>query len=131
MAGRKRRDIPASLTRGRGRFEAWRRTREVGTRIPDRLWSLAVKLVDAHGVSRTASTLGLDDHALKRRVAAKSVDSPAAAGAFIEVCPPSLAAAGECVVEVEDGSGASMRVHLRGCDTPDLVALCRGFRSGK
>ena len=42
MFGRKRVDVPESLARGRERFEAWRRSRKVGSRIPDSLWSLAV-----------------------------------------------------------------------------------------
>ena len=131
MAGRKRGDISGSLSRGRDRFEAWRRSRQVGARIPEKLWSLAVTLADAHGLSRTASVLMLDYHALKKRVAAKKSESRSAAPAFFEVVPPSPATAGECVVELEDGSGVRMRVHLRGCDAVDVVALCRSFRSGQ
>ena len=131
MVGRKRGDNPGSLARGRDRFEAWRRARKVGARIPDQLWALAVKLADAHGLSRTASTLKLDYHGLKKRVAAKTPDSASGRGAFIELSAPSLAPSGECVVEFEDGSGASIRVHLRGCDAPDLVALGRSFWSGQ
>ena len=122
MAGRKRGDVPASLARGRDRFEAWRRTRQVGARIPDKLWSLAVELADAHGLSRTASTLKLDYYSLERRVTSRNSDSTSASPAFVEVGPPAFAGLGECIVEFEDGSGARMRVHLRGCETPDLVA---------
>ena len=131
MVGRQRGDISGSLARGRDRFEAWRRDRKVGARIPDQLWALAVKLADGHGLSRTASTLKLDYHTLKKRVGAKTSDSSSVPGAFIELSRPSLAPSGECVVEFEDGSGASMRVHLRGCDVPDLVALGRSFWSGE
>ncbi len=38
---------------------------------------------------------------------------------------------GKCVVEFEDGPGAILRVHLRGSDVPDLVALGRSFWSGE
>ena len=65
MFGRKRVDVPESLARGRERFEAWRRSRKVGARIPDSLWSLAVTLAESHGLSRTASALKLDDYSLK------------------------------------------------------------------
>jgi len=131
MVGRQRGDISGSLARGRDRFEAWRGDRKVGARIPDQLWGLAVKLAEAHGLSRTASTLKLDYHRLKKRVAAKTPDYSSVSGEFIELSPPSLAPSGECVVEFEDGLGASMRVHLRGCDVPDLVALGRSFWSGE
>ena len=127
MVGRKRRDIPTPLARGRDRFEVWRRTRKVGARIPNKLWSLAVKLVDAHGLNRTASVLRLDYYSLKKRVEARNSVSTSVPREFIELPSPSLAASGECVVEFEDGSGASIRVHLRGCDSPDLVALGRCF----
>ena len=131
MVGRQRGNISGSLARGRDRFEAWRGDRKVGARIPDQLWGLAVKPAEAHGLSRTASTLKLDYHTLKKRVAAKTPDCSSVSGEFIELSPPSLAPSGECVVEFEDGLGASMRVHLRGCDVPDLVALGRSFWSGE
>jgi len=136
MSGRKRSEIPESLARGRDRFEDWRRDRKPGTRIPDPLWTLAAKLAETHGVSRTASTLRLDYHTLKKRVAAMTGDSVAMPEAFLELSPASLSPAslaptGECVVEFEDGTGASMRVQLRGGDVPDLVALGRSFWSGE
>ena len=156
MAGRRHREIPAALTRGRDRFEGWRRTRQSGTRIPDELLSLAVKLADHQGISRTASVLGLDYYSLKKRVAAvnsgvtsvpsafvegsassdsASSDSASARLAFIELSTPlqtpSHGVSGECVVEFADGTGASLRIHLSGCQTPDLVALGRNFWSGE
>jgi len=84
MAGRRHREIPAALTRGRDRFEVWRRTRQVGTRIPDELWSLAVKLADHHGISRAASVLGLDYYSLKKRVAAVNSGVTSVPSAFVE-----------------------------------------------
>ena len=128
MVGRKRGDIPKSLVRGRERFEVWRRSRKVGARIPDKLWSLAVTLVEAHGLSRTASALKVDYHSLKNRVAGRNSDSSSVAPTFIELTPTPPGPSTECVVEFEDGMGARMRVHLRGCDIPDLADLCRSFR---
>lgn len=127
MSGRSRRDIPAPLARARDRFQAWRRARKTGVRIPDRLWRLAVKLADVHGLNRTASVLRLDYYSLKKRVElSKSVVQPAAA-AFVELAPSRLSASGECVIEFEDGAGASMRVHLKGYAAPDLMTLSRSF----
>jgi hypothetical protein len=131
MSGRKHHDIPTSLARGRVRFEAWRRTRAVGARIPERLWTLAVKLADAHGLNRTASSLRLDYYTLKRRVESKNSQTRPAIPAFVELSSPPVAAPRECVIEFEDHSGATMRVHLRGCEVPDLVALGRSFWSGE
>ncbi len=131
MVGRKRSDIPAALARGLNRFETWREARQVRTRIPDELWELAVKLAFAHGLNRTASILKLDYYALRKRVEARNASATSAAPAFVELSPPSLAAPGECVIEFEDNLGASMRVHLRGCEVPDLVKLAQSFWSGE
>jgi hypothetical protein len=113
----------------------------VGARIPEKLWSLAVGLVATHGLNRTASVLKLDYNALKKRVARSDVDSGSdearsVSPEFIELSPSSLAPSalapsGEFLVEFEDGSGARLRVHLRGCDAPDLVGLCRNFRGAE
>jgi hypothetical protein len=35
---------------------------------------------------------------------------------------------GECFLEWEDGSGAKLRIRLRGVAAPDLAMLCRSFR---
>ena len=51
MSGRKRSEIPESLETGHNRFEDWRRNRKPGSRIPDPLWALAVKLADAHVIT--------------------------------------------------------------------------------
>ena len=65
MADSKRREV-----RARDRFVAWRRTRKPKSRIPEPLWSLAVKLVATHGLHRVAATLKLDYYSLKKRVEA-------------------------------------------------------------
>ena len=129
MAGRRRSALPAALSRGRNRFDAWRQTRQPGARIPRKLWTLAVGLAEEHGISRTAFALKLDYNALKKRVETKSSGSADVAEAFVEVAPPSLPVSGECVIEFEDGTGACLRVRLRGCHAPDLMALGRSFWS--
>lgn len=132
MNGKNWRNLPTPLARGRNRFRAWRRTRKVGTRIPDRLWALAVRLAAVHGLCRTASVLGLDYYSLKKRM--NSTDSskrPPTSPAFVELSPPSLATTGECTIELEDEAGASMRMHLKGYDAPDLAALGHRFWHGE
>ena len=134
MFVRKRGEIPNSLLRGWERFETWRRSRKPGDRIPERLWSLAVKLADVHGVSRTSGVLKLDYYSLRQRVASQGCESESAAPSFIELSPspatvpPPVPSTTECVVELEDGLSARMRVHLRGYELPDLSALCQSFR---
>ncbi len=70
MGTRKTRDLPAELERIRRRFECWRRTRKGRSRIPEPLWTSAVKAAGRYGVNKTAQALRLDYYALKKRVEA-------------------------------------------------------------
>lgn len=126
MGGRKRSAVPADLANASERFEAWRSRRKVGSRVPEPLWALAVKLASDHGLRRTASLLKIDFDSLKKRVDDEQARSHSPA-AFLEVTPASLPAHGECVIELEDGAGGRMRVSLKGYDAPDLAALARSF----
>jgi hypothetical protein len=118
------------------RFAQWRHSRKSRTRIPERLWQLAVELAVTYGVSRTASALKLDYYALKRRLednasSAMLVSPPHDQAGFLELPTSTLGASGECVIDFENSSGAKMRVHLRGMAAPDLVALSRSLWSAE
>jgi hypothetical protein len=91
---------------------------------------LAVELAAAHGVHRTASTLQLDYYSLKKRVESAEGREDANGPAFIEL-PPAVAGGRECVIEFEDGTGVSIRVHLKGYDATDVVAVGRSFRDAQ
>ena len=130
MGGKNRREVPPELARARDRFGSWRRTRQPKSRIPEPLWALAVKLTSAHGLHRTASVLRLDYYSLKRRVEATQGQHGSTEPTFIEL-PPAVTAGRECVLEFEDGGGIGLRVHLRGYDAADLVAVGRSFRNAE
>ena len=145
MRSKKTETIPARLEACRRRFERWRETRMGHSRIPERLWTSAVKLAGMYGLCRTARTLGLDYNTLKQRVAAAGPDvssGPKTAGAkaarkktaaqeaataFVELVPPEGACLPECIVELEHSDGAKMRIHLKGAEPADLAALSRSF----
>jgi hypothetical protein len=125
MGARDRGALPHDLAQARSQFQAWRARRQVGGRIPQPLWVLAVQLVAMHGVSRTATALGLDYYSLKRRAAA--ADQPKASRpAFVEL-PPSVAVGKQCRFELDNGAGTTLRVQLVGYDTADVEALARHF----
>ena len=123
--------LPAGLERTRRRFEKWRQTRKVRTRIPKPLWAAAVKMADAYGICRTAKALRLHYYALKERVdeQAAAIDGSKrdSEAAFIELAVPGRAASAECTLELENASGAKMRIHLKDVEAPDLAALSRSF----
>ena len=122
----KRVEVPAGLLRLQRRFANWRKSRQQGERIPERLWNSAAKLAATSGLHQTAQVLNLDYYSLKRRMAAPGAETTATT-AFIELPSPPVVQANECIIEFEDATGASMRVHLKGTDLPDVLALGRSF----
>ena len=123
---KKRREVPAPLLRLKRKLSDWRKTRTPGQRIPRPLWKAAAKLAAEHGLSQTATVLGLDYYSLKRHVDQQSAQTTSSA-AFIELPPAPLAPTSECVIELEDAAGASMRIHLKATELPDLLELARSF----
>jgi hypothetical protein len=132
MAANKRGSLPDDLLRGRNRFQAWRRRRlRAGSPIPLPLWRLAVRLTQTHGISRTASALGLDYYSLKKHFEAAVPSQPPSSGpAFVEL-PSPVVLGKQCLFELDNGAGATMRVQLTGFDTADIEALARSFWSGQ
>ena len=139
MSTKKTDALPARLKELRRRFERWRRTRKVRTRIPEPLWASAVKLAGRYGIHRTARALRVDYYALKERVEQNAViagvqQGPAATAGkmaaeaeFLELPAAAWPGSGECTLELEDAVGAKLRVHLKGFAAPDLAALSRSF----
>lgn len=130
MRSTRRSQVPPQLVRAAARFADWRRSRVIGTRIPKSLWTSAVRLAAEFGISRTATCLKLDYYELKRHL--ESIAPPAMQAsvakqspAFVELSASSFST-GECVIELENAQG-SMRIHLKGSNVPDLVALSDGF----
>jgi hypothetical protein len=118
--------LPADLKRAWSRFQAWRGRRKRGTRIPQTLWAVAVRLTKTHGVYRTAAALGLDYYSLKKRTESPATPRQSDGPAFVEFTAPAMVAK-QCHVELNNGSGATMRVQLVGYDAADIEALARGF----
>ena len=117
----------------RSQFGRWRRSRPRGTRIPAALWQAAVEAAQEHGVSKTAQELSLDYYGLKKRLESAAEESSPVerdgGRGFLEI--PMLAAspAGECVLEIEDGQGARLRVELKGAAAAELEPLARALWS--
>jgi hypothetical protein len=118
--------LPPDLAQGRNRFQSWREQRRGRGRIPRLLWALAVQLAKVHGVSRTAVVLGLDYDSLKKRAEVTTSGPPSSPPAFVEL-PASVLGGKQGHFELDNGAGATLRVHLVGYDTADLEALARSF----
>jgi hypothetical protein len=124
-------DVPAALSRAQRKIEQWRARQRPRAQIPEELWREAAELACAHGINRTARALRLDYYSLKKHAAAAG-RSGERAPEFVEILPGVMPVPRpECTIEVEDESGAKMRIRLQGADLPDLAALTRAFREGK
>lgn len=131
MSGRENNEVPRRLARAAARFAAWRRTHAPHTRIPKFLWTAAAKLAAEFGVSYTATQLKLNYYDLKKHLEATPAAStrplPKQSPAFLELPSHAFATSGECVIELENTVGSTMRIHIKGPDCPDLVALSTAF----
>jgi hypothetical protein len=126
MNSNERGQLPSDLARGRSRFQAWREKREPGSRIPQDLWDMAVGLARIHGVSRTSTVLGLDYYSLRKRVEAAVARPRATVTSFVEL-PSPIRVGKECRLELDNGTGAIVRVHLVGYEAADVAAVSRSF----
>ncbi len=118
--------LPDDLRQTRHQFLVWRKQRLPGQRIPASLWQLAVRLVRRHGLSRTATALGLDYYSLKKRVAAAARQPQSSGPAFVEL-PASLLVSKQARFELDNGTGATLRVQLVGYEAADIEAFTRLF----
>lgn len=126
MPARKRTSA-SSLSQLSRRFIAWRAKRVKGQRIPSSLWNAAVDMAKVHGVYATARSLQIDYYSLKQRLEREDASNRTATSAFVELPASLLPTANECLIEWEDPAGGRMRVHVKGQELPDLLALSRNF----
>ena len=112
----------AHLRRLKSRFQAWRKARVRGERIPVPLWKAAAKVAADIGVCQTAKALTLDYHKLQRWVQ-KQDGARTSPVSFVELHSAAVLPSSECVIEIEDGTGASMRMQIKGADLADIASL--------
>ena len=118
-----------SLELAEERFARWREARRRGARIPADLWEAAVDLAEAQGVQRVADALHLDVGRLGRRMQRAVHDTQ-----FVEMLVPAMTGRAttatdvrQCVVELHNAHGATMRVELAGSAVTALADLCKAF----
>ena len=96
------------------------------------LWVAAVEMAGMCGISHTAKMLRVNYNALRKRVEHQAAAAPRrpeenTVTTFLELAPPPRVGSCQCTMELEDDSGAKMRVHLQSAEVPDLAALSRSF----
>jgi len=119
-------ELPTDLVRARSRFQAWRKLRKKGSRIPQTLWRLAVRLASSYSIHRTATALKLDYYSLKKQVEAAADWPESNSPRFVEL-PPPVTVGKQGLFELNNGAGATMRVQLVAYDVAEIEALVRSF----
>jgi len=126
---------PASvLEEVKQQFKIWRKTKTNSReRIPASLWQAAAEVFEIgdHSLHRISKTLHLNQTALKkymqqqlpRAIKVKSEETPS----FIALELDSPLSVSECVIEMEDTTGAKMRMCLRGKTDPNILEICKSF----
>jgi hypothetical protein len=115
------------VARAQKQFEAWRRKRKKGSRIPEELWESAVLSAREVGVNQTSRALKLDYYDLKNRVLASPGGRSLETSGFLEFASSAATFLTEWAVEMENGRGSRIRIGARGPSGPDVVGLCRAF----
>jgi len=127
-------NIPEALSEARCQLDHWRSQQpNKRTRLPKEFWRKAVPLAKEHGLNKPARALGLKYYSLKKHLEATATDESKLAEArseFLELLPsPVTSPSIDCTIELEDGSGTTMRIHVKGARMADLVSFACGFRS--
>ncbi len=121
----------SSLDLVRYEFDNWRRTKTTRReRIPEQLWSAAATLTKQYSVNRVSKALGLNYTDLKNHIHTKR-ELKNKQAAFVELTGSDMFTPPECVVEMEDASGAKVRMCVRGQTNFDLLELGKSFWNRK
>jgi hypothetical protein len=130
-------NMPKALSEARHQLNHWRSQRpSKRTRLPKEFWQQAVILAKEHGLNKTARALGLKYYSLKKHLEAAATDKSKPAETrceFLELLPspPVTTPSIECTIELEDGSGTTMRMHVKGARMADLASFAYGFRGSR
>ncbi len=124
----------SSLEKVREQFEAWCQRLKKRSAIPDALWQAAINLCQDYSISKISSTLRLNYAVLKQRVRVYGINHPGArtsAPSFIELDVSPSRSTSECIVEMADQKGATMRMYFKGEAGLDLLELGKALLISK
>ncbi len=124
-------DLSRSLTALALRLKSWRRTRRPGQRIPEDLWSQAVRLAHIQGLSPVSTALQLNYYDLQRRLGmpARARKSPVKPAHFVELPSPVALerSADSGTLELTRSNGSRLILRLPTSRARDLLLLVQTF----
>jgi hypothetical protein len=136
MSSRQPANIPIALSTACRQLDRWRsRQRNKRARLPKELWSQAAALAREHGLNKTVCALGLNYYSLKKHLDESGANELVPAKTkpdFIELVPGVMTPGSvECTIEWADGSGETVRMHIRGAGLSELASVAGVFRGGQ
>ena len=121
---------PAALE-VQAQFEHWRNKRTKRGKIPDALWSAAVKLTELHSINQIAKLMRVNASDLSKK--RSSLSSPIIKAneesplSFIEFPKISNCNLRPCEIELKRSDGSEMQIRLSSASTNELPALIQAF----
>ncbi len=125
--------LPSKLTlsEAKEQFKIWRKTRKSPRPMPHELWDMAAKLSETYPINQIAKALHLNHTSLKNRVdkmkTKESSIKEVQITSFVELNFEQFPSASECIVEMQDRTGAKMRMCFKGKTDFDLLELAKTF----
>jgi len=120
-----------TLSEVQEKFELWRKTRRNRKPIPHELWDTAANLSETYSINQISKALRLNYTALKKRVNKMETNQPCIqkvqASSFVELNFEQSSLVSECIVEMQDCSGAKMRMCFKGKTDFDFLELGKSF----
>jgi hypothetical protein len=119
-------------------FERWRGSKRKGDRIPEQLWSEAIGLVGAYGISRVTGALRLSATDLNKRrgiiEAGRSRKAGVGESTFVEIDPVLMDQApgpesGAVWMELERPDG--VRLRIRATHGVDMLGMVERFMEAR
>ena len=111
-------------------FSTWRKDRTKRTSIPGELWEAAINLFrfKEYSINDISKALRLNYSDLKKRISSRTpIIRDDQSPEFIKLDYSQSVFPSECIVEMEDRSGAKMKMCFRGNTDLDLLELGKSF----
>ena len=102
-------------------FARWRATKRPGQAVPEELWDRAVAASKVHGPTRIAAELRLNHSTLKKKIDGAAAPKSSPSPEFFEL-PLGQLRPPESTLEVEDVTGARLRLVLQGARPEEVAA---------
>jgi len=120
-----------TLAEVQSRFADWRKNKRHRRRIPEDLWTAAVRLNSEHSLHKISTALSLSYSDLKKRVELHKGPHATGTSPSLDFIPLDISPTppAECIVEMEHHNGNKMRMHFKGKADFNMQSFAESFWS--